>query len=142
MVIKQSLCGLFAGTILVIPLHELLHGLAYRILGARKIRFGADLQQMIFFVTADRYPVSGYELYFLAMTPFLVINMATVIISAVWFPQVILFPAFFLFSHNMMCIGDFALANYVLHARNKVYTFDVTDKKKSYFYEEVVGQPE
>ena len=50
-VIKQSLSGIFAGSILIIPVHELLHGLAYRILGARKIRFGADLQQFIFFVT-------------------------------------------------------------------------------------------
>ena len=139
MILKQSLSGLFAGSILVIPLHELLHGLAYRILGARKIRFGADLQQLIFFVTADRYPVSGNELYFLAMTPFFVINMATVAITAVWFPQVILFPAFFLLSHNIMCIGDFALANYVLRAQKKVFTYDETEKKKSYFYEEIGG---
>jgi len=139
MIVKQSLSGLFAGSILVIPLHELLHGLAYRILGARKIRFGADLQQLIFFVTADRYPVSGNELYFLAMIPFFVINVATITISAIWFPQVILFPAFFLLCHNIMCIGDFALANYVFRAQKKVFTYDETEKKKSYFYEEIVG---
>ncbi|MEN8230085.1 MAG: DUF3267 domain-containing protein [Bacteroidota bacterium] len=141
-IIKQSLIGIFAGSFLVIPLHELLHGLAFRIIGARKIKFGADLQQFIFFVTADRYPVSGKELYFLAMTPFLVINTATVAIIAIWFPQVILFPAFLLFSHNIMCVGDFALVNFVHQQRNKVYTFDETDHRKSYFYEEVVATPE
>ena len=49
-IITQLLTGIFAGSILIIPFHELLHGLAYRILGARKIRFGADLQQFIFYV--------------------------------------------------------------------------------------------
>jgi len=142
MIIKQSLAGIFAGSFLVIPLHELLHGLAYRILGARKIRFGADLQQFIFYVTADRYPVSGSELCFLAMTPFVLINAATVAMVALWFPQVILFPAFLLLSHNIMCIGDFALVNFVLQKRNRVFTFDETDHRKSYFYEEVAGQPE
>lgn len=139
-IIKQSLTGIFAGSFLLIPLHELLHGLAYRILGARKIKFGADLQQFIFYVTADRFPISGKELYFLAMTPFLVINIATVAAVSIWFPQVILFPSFLLFSHNIMCIGDFALINYVHQHRNRVYTFDNIDQKKSYFYEEVVDK--
>ena len=89
MIIKQSLTGIFAGSILVIPVHELLHGVSYRIIGAREIRFGADLQQFIFYVTADRYPVSGMELYFLALTPFLVINAVTVVITILWLPQAI-----------------------------------------------------
>ncbi|MCK5134435.1 MAG: DUF3267 domain-containing protein [Bacteroidales bacterium] len=142
-VIKQSVAGIVAGSILVIPIHELLHGLAYRFLGAKKIRFGADMQQFIFFVTADRYPVSGKELYFLALTPFVMINAATIVLIAACFPQVILFPAFLLLSHNIMCIGDFAIVNYVHnHAHGRVFTFDETERKKSYFYEEVVDEKE
>jgi len=138
LVLRQSLTGLFAGSILVIPVHELLHGFAYRILGARKIRFGADLQQFIFYVTADRHPVTGRELYFLALTPFLLINLCTVVITILWFPQAVLFSAFFLLSHNIMCIGDFAIVNCVLqYAPRRVYTFDEIEHKKSYFYEEI-----
>ncbi len=136
-IIIHSITGILAGSILVIPLHESLHGLAYRIVGARKIRFGADLQQLIFFVTADQYPVSGKELYFLALAPFLVINAATIFIIATWFPEMILFPAFFLLSHNIMCIGDFALVNFVLLNKNKLYTFDEMSKRESYFYEKL-----
>lgn len=134
MIIKQSIIGILAGSILVIPLHELLHGVAYRILGARSIKFGADMQQLIFFVTADRHVVSGLELQFLAMTPFVVINIVTVILSLFWFPQLKLLSAIFLFSHNIMCIGDFALANYVVLLKTKVYTYDEPENKKSYFY--------
>ena len=137
--IKQSLAGIFAGTILVIPVHELLHGLAYRILGARKIRFGVDMKQFIFFVTADRYPVTGKELYFLALTPFAVINICIIALTATLFPQGILFAAILLLSHNIMCIGDFAIANYINnHAHSKVYTFDEIEQKKSYFFEELL----
>lgn len=138
LIIKQSLTGIFAGSILVIPVHELLHGIAYRIIGARAIRFGADLQQFIFFVTADRYPVTGKELYFLAMTPFVVINLLAAVITILWFPQAILFSSFFLFSHNIMCIGDFAIVNCVRQqAPRRVYSFDEIENKKSYFYEEI-----
>ena len=141
-IIKQSLAGIFAGSILIIPVHELLHGLAYRILGARKIQFGADLQQLIFFVTADRYPVSGNQLYFLAMTPIVIINLVTVAITALVFPHVILFAAFLLLSHNIMCIGDFAIVNFVRLTPGRIITYDETEQKRSYFFEEMVDQPE
>jgi len=138
LIIKQSVTGIFAGSILVIPVHELLHGLAYLFLGARKIKFGADLQQFIFYVTADRYPVTGKELYFLALTPFVVINLLTAVVTILWFPQAFLFSTTFLLCHNIMCIGDFAIINCVLqYAPHRVYTFDEIENRKSYFYEEV-----
>ena len=46
--IIQLLLGIFAGSLIIIPFHELLHGLAYKILGAKKIQFGANLQQFFF----------------------------------------------------------------------------------------------
>ena len=97
------------------------------------------MKQFIFFVTADRYPVSGKELYFLALTPFAIINICIIAAIATLFPQGILFAAFLLLSHNIMCIGDFAIANYVYnHAHYRVYTFDETEQKKSYFFEELL----
>jgi hypothetical protein len=135
MVLKQSIPGIFAGSILIIPIHELLHGLAYRILGARKIHFGADMQQMLFYVTADRYPVSGKELYFLALLPFGVINLL-VCLLLLWLPQTILFWSFTLLCHNIMCIGDYAIVNYVIQYKRRVYSFDMVNEKKSYFFEE------
>lgn len=139
-IIGQSLIGIFCGSILVIPPHELLHGAAYRILVAKSIRFGADFQQFIFFVTADRYPVSGRQLYFLALVPFVVINLVTIALTLLFFQQAILFSGFFLLSHNIMCIGDFAIANFVYRAKGRLYSFDEPEEKKSYFFEEVTGE--
>ena len=138
MVIKQSLPGIFAGSFLIIPIHELFHGIAYRVLGARKIQFGADMQQLLFYVTADRYPVSGTELYFLAMLPFAAINLMAILIFILWLPQFILFGSFMLLCHNIMCIGDYAIVNYVSQHKGKVYSYDIVKEGKSYFFEKTV----
>ena len=129
--------GILAGSLLVIPPHEMLHGLAYRILGARKIKFGVDLQQFIFYVTADRFPISRGELGFLAMTPFVLINLGVLVPTLVWIPQIILFSTSLLLSHNVMCIGDFAMVSYAISQKSALFTYDDIGKKKSYFYVKV-----
>lgn len=131
----QAGTGILAGSILVIPFHELLHGLAYRILGARKIIFGADLYQLIFYVTARSYTVSGMQIHLLTLAPFIIINLLTAITTALFFQNGLLFSAFFLLSHNIMCIGDFAISGYVNRTEGRVYTYDEPERKLSYFYQ-------
>lgn len=127
--------GFFSGSVLVVPVHELVHGAAYRILGAKKIKFGADLKQFIFYVTADRYPVSGNQLYFLAMAPFVAINAAVLLVTIIFLPDLQMFFAFFLLSHNVMCIGDFAIVSFVRDTGGILYTFDAIEENMSYFYQ-------
>lgn len=131
----QIVAGVLAGSIAVIPPHELLHGLAYRILGARKIKFGMDLQQFIFYVTADRFPISKKELAVLAMTPFVLINLGLIALTATWIYQFTIFSASLLLCHNIMCIGDFAIISYAFSQKGELYTYDDTEIKKSYFFE-------
>lgn len=133
----QAGTGILAGSILVIPFHELLHGLAYRILGARKIMFGADLSQFIFYVTARPYTVSGMQIHLLTLAPFIIINLLTAIVTVLFFQDGLLFSAFFLLSHNIMCIGDFAISGYVSRIEGRVYTYDEPERKLSYFYRKV-----
>ncbi len=130
----QMFTGVLAGSIVIIPVHEILHGAAYRLLGAREIRFGVDFQQFIFFVTADRFPITRNQLRFLAMTPFLAINLTAIIATILWFSDLTLFTATLLLSHNIMCIGDFALTSYANRQHGKLYSYDEIEKKKSYFY--------
>jgi hypothetical protein len=136
-ILLQVGLGLIAGSILVIPLHELLHGMAYWILGARKIRFGMDLQQFIFYVTADRHAVPGLQVIFLAIFPFLLINGLAILLLLFVMPGMSLFISFFLLCHNTMYIGDFAISNYVLNSGGRLFTFDLPEERKSYFYEKI-----
>jgi len=135
--LKQSITGIFAGSIGIIPVHELFHGVAYRTLGARKIQFGANLQQLIFFVTADRFPVSRSELRFLALLPFVAINSLTLAITVLWMPGLTIFFGLLLLAHNMMCIGDFAIINYAENEAGEIFTYDEPEIKRSYFYKTV-----
>jgi hypothetical protein len=134
-IIWQLLAGILAGSILVIVPHELLHGLAYRVLGAPGIKFGADFQQFIFYVTADRFPITKGQLAFLAMTPFVFINLLVILFTIWWATPYVLFSASLLFCHNIMCIGDFAILNYSCSHKGRLYTYDDTEKKVSYFFE-------
>ena len=135
--IIQLILGILAGSIIVIPFHELLHGLAYKILGAKKITFGANLQQFFFFVTADRFLVNRKELYFLALFPFGALNVVLLTVALFWLPQYSILFGFLLLSHNLMCIGDFAVTNYVLNEKEEVFTYDEPENKKSFFYKTV-----
>jgi hypothetical protein len=130
----QLFLGILAGSIIVIPFHELLHGLAYKILGAKKIKFGANLQQFFFFVSTDRFPVNRKELYFLALLPFGALNLVLLMVALFWLPQYSILFGFLLLSHNLMCIGDFAITNYVMNENEEVFTYDEPENKKSYFY--------
>ena len=139
-ILKQVIFGLLSGSIFIIPVHELLHGLAYKILGARKIQFGADFKQFIFYVTANRYPVSGKEFIFLALTPFVLINIVTIVSAVYWIPGGLLYAGALLLTHNIMCIGDFAMVSYVFRNRIKrLFTFDEVEEKKSYFFEKILN---
>jgi len=131
----QIFTGIIAGSILVILPHELLHGLAYRFLGARQIRIGADLQQFVFYVSAHRFPISGKSLIILALTPFMVINLLAILLASLLSTQIWAAVLTFLLCHNLMCIGDFAMAQFSLQKGKGIYTFDDLEEKKSYFFQ-------
>ncbi|HDR68095.1 MAG TPA: DUF3267 domain-containing protein [Bacteroidaceae bacterium] len=133
--IQNMILGILAGTFLIVPVHELFHYLAYFSMGARKIKFGADPRQFIFYVVADRFPIGRFQLGILAMTPFVAINALTALFIIPLFPAGTIIGGFLLLSHNIMCIGDFAMLNYALQKENKgVVTFDAVEKRKSYFF--------
>jgi len=135
---REFALGLISGSFLVIPFHEGFHGLAYKIAGAPKIHFGADLKQMIFYVAAHNFVLSRKQFYLVALAPFVMINIIISIIYLVtaWFEiHTILFLLLF---HNIMCIGDFAMISfYQVHEDKELYTFDDLENRISFIYEKI-----
>ncbi len=127
--------GTGAGVLLVIPFHEGLHGLAYRLAGARKIKYGMDLRQMIFYASAPGFVAGRYDFMLVALLPFIIINFIF-ISGIIWgqpFIQWTSLVAFFM--HSTMCIGDFAMLNFMASYHGKrIYTYDDARSKVSYFY--------
>jgi hypothetical protein len=134
----HSALGLIIFPILCIPVHEGLHIIPFFLTGARKIRIGADLKQYIFYVTAHRHVATSKQFRFVALTPFIIINLIllflVLFLPGLWKWSMSLF----LFVHTTMCVGDFALLNFLwLNRRKKIYTWDDADQKMAYFYEEI-----
>lgn len=134
-VIKGLVAGFVAIPLLMIPVHEVLHLIPFRLAGARDIRLGADLRQGIFYVTAHRF-VAGTRLFVLvALAPFVTITAGILVAIAfcpVWWKWAL---SISLMVHTTMCAGDAALLGYMTGFRNRrVYTWDDADRREAYFY--------
>ncbi|MDT8373148.1 MAG: DUF3267 domain-containing protein [Bacteroidales bacterium] len=133
------LLGLAAGLILIplllVPLHELMHLIPFRLAGARDIRVGAELRQGIVYVTAHRFVAALNLFAVVALTPFLAVTASMVAVMFFvppWWQWVLTLA---LLAHTTMCAGDAALLGYLERYRGrKVYTWDDADKKEAYFY--------
>lgn len=134
--IFSFLWGFLSGSIFVIPLHELIHGLAYKLKGAPKINFGADLGQAIFYVAADNFVIGKKTFFFVAIAPFVTINILALFLINFSGPSSIISILFFLLFHNIMCIGDFAMISFFVENKAKeLFTYDDHKERTSYIYE-------
>jgi hypothetical protein len=121
--------------LLLIPFHEGLHLVPFRLAGAKDIRIGADLRQGIIYVTANRF-VAGLSLFSaVALTPFITITAglaAAILFSPPWWQWTL---SMTLFTHTTMCIGDAILLGYMTEFKSRgVFTWDDADKGEAYFY--------
>ncbi len=136
--LKILLWAILSGTLLVIPLHEGLHALAYKLSGAPRVFFGMDLKQMLFYVSTDNYVVGRRQFYFVALSPFAFINGISIAVLFFSGPYGFLFISVFLFLHSLMCIGDFAMVSFFEKRKDKkLYTYDKHTERISYIFEEL-----
>jgi hypothetical protein len=126
--------GGIAFFLLLIPLHELLHGLAYRLCGAPAVSYHAAIKKFMFYALADRFVIGRRSFLFVAFTPFVVIN--SMLILAIFFTQGGWFWFWWaaLLMHTSGCAGDFALAGYFWENRQREpLTFDLKDDEVTVF---------
>ncbi len=121
---------------IIIPVHEGIHAIIYKMLGAKNIRFGADFKNMIFYATADKYVTKRNKFIIVALAPFIFVIMGCTVYALIVGQHAIYFSLIFMILHGMMCIGDFALLSFYAENKEKIiYTFDDTRNKISYFYQ-------
>lgn len=125
----------FAFSFALIPLHEFIHALAFRSLGATKIFYGANWKKLYFFAGADWFVLGARAFYRVAFTPCLSIGLALLAASLLVNPfiQISLLATALL--HTGMSAGDFALvAWFEKHKHQQPLTFDDHAAGKSYFF--------
>ena len=131
-----SLAALVFSFSVLVVIHELLHGIALKIIGAPKVNFGGYLMKFIFYAEADQFVINHKQFAFIALTPLLVVKLITLIGIIFFFDQpVFYFLIFVMSSHSLFCAGDIGLLSVFFKNKNiEIFTFDVKEEKTSYFY--------
>jgi hypothetical protein len=127
-------------TFLLIPVHEYLHVIAYRLVGARNTYLDMNLRQFYFLALADRSVVNRTDFIKVMLTPFFTITLLCLTIFLVVDGPLKMLPLGLFLSHTIFCSGDFSLLSYYIHHWEKeIYTYDDKKAGKSYFYERLKG---
>ncbi len=125
-------------TILLIPVHECIHGIAYWLVGAKKISFGANWRMFYFYAVADNFVIDRKRFFVVALAPFIVISLVLLFFVLEGNPEIKWLALSVLFIHTTACAGDIGILSYYQQHRHKeLYTFDDVQKKTSYIYERV-----
>lgn len=125
---------------LLLVIHELLHGIAYKITGAKKVYFGAVLSQFVFYAGSDQEEFNGRQFRLIAIFPFAVIT-GSAILSLFLLPQYFFFTFTVLFIHTLFCSGDFAILNFMQqYDLDEIHTCDSKEKEETYYYLKHAGK--
>lgn len=120
--------------VIVLPLHELVHALAYRIGGARDIRWDYSWRMAAAWVMAHRFVADRRTFVFVALAPFVAIN-AAILLAALVRPGMAVYLLCLLLWHLHGSSGDWGLLNFIwLHREQGFWTYDDADSGKSWFY--------
>jgi len=122
-------------TFALVPFHEWIHGLAYKLLGAKNTSYEVHFKKFYFLAIADKFVTSKGEFKIIALAPFLIISVGLLIASfltgGLW--KVTLYTA--LLIHSIACSGDFALLSYFeFNQKKDVVTFDDKENKVTFFF--------
>ena len=124
----------FCATVLVI-IHELLHGIAIKLTGAKSVRYGAYFKKFMFYAEADRHVFNRRQFTFVALAPLVVIKLITVAGVIIFFNH----PLAYVFTlimciHSLFCAGDIGLLSVFYSEETEVFTFDCKEERKSYYF--------
>lgn len=120
--------------LLLIPLHECIHMLAYRSQGATRTSFGVDLKRFVFLALADKFVADRRAFRIVAAAPFVVITICLFAAMAFVDVKTQLVLLVTISVHTACCSGDFGLLAYFDHHKGKdLVTYDDVAAKRSYF---------
>ena len=119
---------------LLIPLHEFLHSLAYKYVGARQTSYDANWKKLYFMAMADQFVADYKEFKIVALTPLVAISFGLIFLAflpiGLWRFSVISI----LITHSLFSSGDIAILNYFKKHRCKgLVTYDDKSERMSYF---------
>jgi hypothetical protein len=123
--------------IVLLPLHEAIHALAYKIIGAADIRFSYAWRKLAVFTCAHRFVIGIREVIPLAIAPFLLISLLLLALLYA-LPSYRFLVLWTLVIHTSLCGGDMILIGYALrNYHREIYNYDDVEIGKSYFFRKI-----
>jgi hypothetical protein len=139
MPLYYTLAALVSCFSLLIVIHELLHGIALKLVGAKRVTFGGYLEKFVFYAEADKFVINRRQFAFIALTPLVVVKLVTLIGIILFFSHpVFYFLIFVMSTHSLFCAGDIGLFSVFYQNREtEIFNFDVKAEKTSYFFQRI-----
>jgi hypothetical protein len=128
----------FSIAFLLVPLHEYIHGLAYKSQGAENTSYDANIKKFYFMALADKFAANRKSFTVVALAPFVVIS--SLLLSSLFFINHTWSLTIWgiLLCHTAMCSGDFGILSYFeIHKDKEIITYDDVENKISYFYKRI-----
>ena len=127
----------------LIIIHELLHYFAYLLVGARKLSFGMNLKKFMFYVQADKQILNYNRFKVVALAPVVVVGIICIAGGFLFFEQALYYFFLTIFAiHSLFCMGDLGMLCFFENRKeDDIYTFDVKDIGKTYFYKKLPLNP-
>lgn len=121
--------------VVLLPIHEFIHGVAFKYYGAKKVGYGFSMKAAMVYAYAQDFPINMRELKVIAVLPFMLITFS-LLMFMLFLPQYFFAITSILLIHSLACVGDFMLIKYANKYNNEgIFTYDDLEiEKKSYFY--------
>ena len=124
-----------AGALLLVPVHELVHGAAFRLLGADRVAYGLEPAAYAVFAVAPGFVMSAREVMVAVFAPLVIMSAALLTahlsVSDLWAGAAL----GALFFHTLFCAGDIGIAAYVWRYRRQgLVTYDELEPRLSHFF--------
>jgi hypothetical protein len=127
--------SLVFGFSLLIVIHELLHGISFKIVGVPKVSYGGYLKKLIFYAEADQFVLNRKQFILIALFPLLIIQIISIFGVIVFFSHPAVYFFIVLMSlHSLFCAGDIALLSVFYQDSDEYFTYDSKSEKKSYYF--------
>ena len=127
--------GMFSSYFALVPLHETIHAIAYRRMGATTVRVDYRWRRLTAACTADGFVASKREFAWVCLAPFLTLNPLLCVVAILSRGSWRLAAASALLLHVGACSGDFALLNWLYRSGyTNLFTYDDSAAQRSYFF--------
>lgn len=124
--------GVLAMVLFVVP-HELIHGLAYRWVGAPRVEYGADWRRLVFHASAPGFVMDYSRMRVVALAPFALLStvlaLYLVTVGGPWW-----WAGYGLaLIHTQGCLGDAAMLNVFARRERPTAWITFDDAERGHF---------